>query len=545
MLVAVSSVLLLRLMAVLPFAYVRAWGPLHSSPIGLLALRVLPAVLLMLVPTFIMGASLPALIQAYSSDPETSGRDVGTVYAANTLGGVAGSLLVGLVVLPGLGVSQATQVAALVYFAGAVAAVCAAGVAGSRRAGYWLLAPATLIIALAQVPRWDPIVMGSGLSYLSQRWDKLRTEGQLDEALGRFEVVYYRDGREASILVYRSGGQRAFVVNGRHEATTNPDDARNQYMLGHLPALLHEGPVRDALVIALGSGMTAGCLAQHAEHVTVVELSPEVAGAAAFFSDWNHDLLEDPKISLRIDDGRHFLLTTEGSYDVITVDPIHPSVAGSETLYSREHYALVKQRLRPGGIAAQWLPLYQMPVPIARTIAGTFLSVFPDAQLWLVGPDAILIGGGARLPPATEIQAELRQPEIGSSLQRVRMQRLSTLLALCSLGPPHYARYVGDAPVSTDDRPRVEFDLPWHAYDDTVARNLLAAFQSGARPAPISLEGLDAGDLQDVLRAREGGAFARAAVALQAAHEPDMAGRLFLRARQLDPDGPLARQGLR
>jgi spermidine synthase len=545
MLVAVSSILLLRLMVVLPFTYLWLWGPLHSSPIGLLALRVLPAVLLMLVPTFIMGASLPALIQAYSGDPQTSGRDLGAVYAANTLGGVVGSLLVGLVVLPELGVGLATQVAALVYFAGAVAAVCAAGVAGSRRAGYWLLAPATLIIALVQVPRWDPIVMGSGLGYLSQRWDKLRTEGRLDEALGRFKVLYYRDGREASILVYRSADQRAFVVNGRHEATTNPDDARNQYMLGHLPALLHQGPVRDALVIALGSGMTAGCLAQHADRVTVVELSPEVAGAAAFFSDWNHGLLEDPRISLRIDDGRHFLLTTEASYDVITVDPIHPSVAGSDALYSREHYALVKQRLRPGGIAAQWLPLYQMPVPIARTIAGTFLAVFPDAQLWLVGPDAILIGGGARLPAAMEIQAELQRPEIGSSLRRVRMQHLSTLLALSSLGPPRYARYVGDAPVSTDDRPRIEFDLPWHAYDDTIAPNLMAVLQNGARPAPISLEGLEAGDLQAVERAREGGVLTRAAIAFQAADQLDLAGRLFLEARKLDPDGPLALQGLR
>ena len=123
-----------------------------------------------------------------------------------------------------------------------------------------------------------------------------------------------------------------------------------------------------ALVIALGSGMTAGCLARHAERVTVVELEPEVLGAAAAFAAWNHDALHDPRVRGVIDDGRHFLLTSGGArYDVITVDPPPPvETAGSSLLYSLEWYGLIKARLRPGGILQEWLPYGDLATLRAR-----------------------------------------------------------------------------------------------------------------------------------------------------------------------------------
>jgi spermidine synthase len=547
LLIAVSSVLLLRVAVALPYAYLALWMPLHGSAAGLVALRLLPAVALMLLPTFVMGAALPALIQAYSSTPRAVGRDVGVVYGVNTVGGVAGSLLVGLLLLPRLGVTVATLVAALAYLVAAVAAISASGSKGPRRVGWWLLVPGVLMVGAARIPAWDPIVMASGLSYLSQRWVPLRAQGGLEQTLDSFEVIYYEDGPEASVLVYASQeGQRAFVVNGRHEASTNPVDARNQYMLGHLPALLHRGPVRDGLVIALGSGMTAGTLARHADRVTVVELSREVLGAAALFGTWNHDVMKDPRVEIHIDDGRHFLRTTRASYDVITVDPIHPSVAGSETLYSREHHELVKSRLRPGGIAAQWLPLYQMPSREARTIAATFRDVFPDAQIWIVGPDAILIGGtDSRLPSALEIQQVMEQPSVRASLERVGMSRLATLLARYALGPAGLETYTRGVLVSTDDRPIIEFSLPWHTYDRTVDSNLLEIYQDGGRAlAPSSLAGLTSDDIRQVLEAREGVVFDRFALQHRLAGNLAAAFQTFEAALLRDPDGPLARNAL-
>jgi spermidine synthase len=402
-------------------------------------------------------------------------------------------------------------------------------------------------VLIARGPSWDPRVMARGLSYIAERASEYDREGRLREATEAIRVVHYADGAESSVLVYDGGDgtQRGFVVNGRHEATSGAHDMRNQYLLGHLPALLHRGPVREGLVIALGSGMTAGCLARHAARVTVVELEPQVLGAAAAFAAWNHGALSDPRVRVVIDDGRHFLLTRKDRYDAITVDPIHPSVTGSESLYSLEHYALVRSRLAPGGIAAQWLPLYSMGIEDAKAITRTFAQAFPDAQLWVNGSDAILIGGaGAEHRPYAEIAAELARPEVAASLTAVRQQRLGPLLAGFAVGPPELARYVEGAALSRDDRPVLEFSLPWRTYSDTVDRNLLEIYRFLSPLQEAAFAGLGAPEREEVERSRAALGLSLIAVALRnVGHDATMRD-LFERALELDPDEALALQGL-
>jgi spermidine synthase len=553
--IAVSSLLLLHAAVRLPFVYLALWEGLHESALGLVLLRLLPAVLLMLPPTLLMGASLPALVDAHARIAPTRGHDdgeassVGHVFAANTLGAIVGALFVGLVALPELGVTRGTAWVACIGFAGAAAALLSARMVSVPRSTLVLAAlPATAGILLLLLPAWDPRVMARGIPYLAGSLLPYREQRRLDRYLESVRVVHYAEGAESSVLVYDfgEGTDRAFVVNGRHEATTAAGDMRNQLLLGHLPALLHRGPLRSGLVIALGSGMTAGSLALHAESVTVVELEAQVVNAAATFSAWNNDVVHDPRVRIHIDDGRHFLLTTDEIFDVITVDPIHPMVSGSEALYSLENYRLLEARLAPSGIAAQWLPLYQMGREDLRTIVRTFQAAFPDAQVWFNGQDAILIGGcGETLRSAREIRDDLARPEISRSLARVGLHRLGTFLAGFVLGPEDLTGFVEGAPLSLDDRPRLEFSLPWRAYEDTVDANLLELFRFSRRPPPISLEGLDAEELRSIDAANSAVALSRIALALRFVRHEDAMRDLFERALALDPDEPIARGALR
>ena len=551
--IAVSSLALLHAAVRLPFLYLSLWESLHESSLGLVLLRLVPAVLLMLPPTLLMGASLPALVDAHMRTAPTRGQadggasSIGQVFAANTLGAIVGALFVGLVALPELGVTRGTGWVACVGLAGAAAALVAARLTLVSRPTLVLATVPAAGLLLLVLPAWDPRVMARGIPYLAGNLLPYREQRQLDRYLESVRVVHYAEGAESSVLVYDfgDGTDRAFVVNGRHEATTVPGDMRNQLLLGHLPALLHRGPLRTGLVIALGSGMTAGSLALHAKKVTVVELEAEVVNAAAAFSAWNNDVVHDPRVSIRIDDGRHFLLTTDETFDVITVDPIHPMVSGSEALYSLENYRLLKARLAPNGIAAQWLPLYQMGREDLRTIARTFQAAFPDAQVWFNGQDAILIGGsGAALRSAREIRDDLARPEISRSLARVGMQRLGTFLAGFVLGSEDLAEFVKGAPLSRDDRPRLEFSLPWRAYDDTVDANLLELFRFSRRLPPISLEGLDAEELRSIEAANSAVAYSCIGLALRLVRHEDAMRDLFERALALDPDEPIARRAL-
>jgi spermidine synthase len=260
-------------------------------------------------------------------------------------------------------------------------------------------------------------------------------------------------------------------------------DMRNQYLLAHIPALLH-GQVRRSLVVGLGSGMTAGCLTQHGE-VHVAELSDIVPNAARTFSDLNHDVVRSPRARIFIEDGRTFLKARDETYDVITVDPIHPYVAGASTLYTADYFAAVRERLRPGGIASHWLPLYQLGWDDVAGVLKSFQQAFPDAMVYSTDRDAILIGNaGTELPTAARVAKRFSAPGVREDLARVLIDSPEQLVALASLGPATIAKLTRDARAITDDHTWIEFTAPsWfqHPTNDNVRK--IAALRDPASPA--------------------------------------------------------------
>ena len=96
----------------------------------------------------------------------------------------------------------------------------------------------------------------------------------------------------------------------------------------------------------------------------------------------NFDVLEDPRVEVVYDDARHFVLTTDEKFDVITRDPIHPWVKGSATLYTKEYFELCKRHLNPGGMVTQWVPLYESTADAVKSEMATFFDAFPHGTVW-------------------------------------------------------------------------------------------------------------------------------------------------------------------
>jgi spermidine synthase len=93
-------------------------------------------------------------------------------------------------------------------------------------------------------------------------------------------------------------------------------------------------------------------------------------------------------------DGRTYLRRIDKIYDVITLEPMPPSFAGTNALYSQEFYKLARSRLSSEGMIAQWLPFHLISAHDSASITKTFQSVFPNAVLWLDPPSktGILLG---------------------------------------------------------------------------------------------------------------------------------------------------------
>lgn len=327
------------------------------------------ALWVLLPATALWGASFPLALRA--------GGGMARVYAANTFGAVAGALAVSLWLVGSFGTQGAERVL-----------IAAAAVAGSL-----LLARqgkvAALVIAgacIALVPPLAPVLAAHGRYAAS--W------------VNKGEILYAGEGRNSTVAVSRfDGGVLTFHVAGKIQASNNARDLRLQRMLGHLTTLTVEQP-KSVLVIGCGAGVTAGAVAidPRVQHVTIAEIEPLVPEAARkFFGDANLQALENPKVQLRIDDGRHFLLTSREKFDAITVDPLDPWVSGAANLYTKEFYLSAKQHLNPGGSITMYVQLFETTREAVKTTIATFLEAFPNATLWGNpydgrGHDMVLLG---------------------------------------------------------------------------------------------------------------------------------------------------------
>ena len=136
--------------------------------------------------------------------------------------------------------------------------------------------------------------------------------------------------------------------------------------------------------------------------------------------------MHDPRVRIVYDDARHFVLTTNEKFDIITSDPIHPWVKGSATLYSKEYFDLVKEHLNPGGIVTQWVPLYESDANTVKSEVATFFDVFPNGSIWGndnngTGYDTVLLGQvEAPKIDVDAIERRLMRPDYANVAQSLR-----------------------------------------------------------------------------------------------------------------------------
>ena len=170
---------------------------------------------------------------------------------------------------------------------------------------------------------------------------------------------------------------------------------------GLVAAIAHPEPTR-ALVVGLGTGSSAGWLADvpTIERVDVVELEPAILEVARVCAPVNRNVLERDDVRVIIADGREIVRTIRDRYDVVFSEPSHPYRAGIASLYTREFYESVAERLTERGIFVQWVQAYEIDAQTLRTIYATLRSVFVHVDSWIGNPCDLLlvcIGGADRV----------------------------------------------------------------------------------------------------------------------------------------------------
>jgi spermidine synthase len=404
----------------------------------------LAAGVLVLAPTILLGAAFPAAVRLVAGTAHV-GRDVGAVAAFNTAGGIAGTFLTGFVAIPLVGLARTLGILAVA--ATAIGAIAIVYEARSRRGRTFAVATALVALvalAAAAIPREK-----------LQRLLVATRGGTLD---------FYEESPGGTVAVIEephfSTSVRRLYIHG----ISNSGDAmmalRYMRLQALLPLVIHGGEPRSALVVGLGTGITCGALLAYPslDARVCAELLPAVVRATPRFRN-NYGVAADPRISLHIGDGRHELLRFTTRYDLITLEPPPPIVAGVVNLYSRDFYELCRERLAPQGLIAQWWPLSTQNDEDSRSLVRSMLDVFPYVTLWTTELHEMLLVGS--MDPieldAARIVARYEQPSVREALGGGGVGSPAALLATYVTDRAGLEAYVGNAPPVTDDRPRIEY----------------------------------------------------------------------------------------
>ena len=384
-----------------------------------------------------IGFLTPMLVDRWSGgDPDRAGR----AYAVNVVGCIVGPLLCGFLLLPLAGERWSALLLALPWFAMAFF-----GASGFRR--------------FSRVAAYGILVTALGVMFASKGFET------------QFPVRRVLRDSTATVIAEGEGMQRRLLVNGMGMTKLNPITK----MMAHLTLASLDHTPHSALIICFGMGTTFRSALTWNISTTAVELVPSVPKLFSYYHADADEVRRSPLAHLVIDDGRRFLERTPTKYDAILVDPPPPvQTAGSSLLYSRDFYAVAKQRLAPGGILQQWLPEADAPTQAAtaRAIKNSFayVRVFPGILGWgwhfLASDRPIPKRTAAELVarmPARAVSDMMEWGPAASPVEQVNLllSRESSTDAVIALSP--------GTVTLTDDRPINEFFLLRTPFDQLMA----------------------------------------------------------------------------
>ncbi len=478
--------------------YAQNVGLIQFLMFAVAALAVFPA-------TFFMGATFPLTIRIISRGFTKVGKDVGSVYALNTLGSICGSFLSAFVFVPmfshyfsGAGMQMTFFLSILLYCLCGIALILASRDFLPQKI-LWT-APTAIITAtfLLCVPRWDPAALTIGVFRLSLMKDALD-----EESWGDPDIKYYYDGVTTTVSIELWGRHFALKNNGKVDAS-NGDDMPTQIMVAAYPLLLHpKGPDNlDVAIVGFGSGVTVGSALEFpVKHVDVVELENAVIEASRVFGidegesvdpefNVNHLIYRKPndpkykwsnpdtyvindRLSIFNNDGRNFLASSPKQYDVIISEPSNPWITGVSNMFTQDNFVSTSKALKKGGIFCQWVQLYELSPENIKTIFRTFASVFPYTVLFAaedLSSDTMMLGAFEPIKlDLSLIEKAMENPKVRSELERAYIFNPSDVLGRILLvnrdemlrytdGPDYEKK--NNLPINTDDNAIIEFSAP-------------------------------------------------------------------------------------
>jgi spermidine synthase len=387
-----------------------------------------------------LGAAFPLASEAFHRRWPHDAEVAGVTVLVNTLGSLIGALLTAFVMLPNLGL-QFSMICACLLLAVLM------GLSALQRGA--MIGSAVLLGAGLLLGNLYPSDYLKGLLYPNPAYhwlfwgeDAYGSVGLVEESIPEWNEVH-------EILLVDGYNMMGGDLLARRYATA----------IGALPVLLQSNP-RNGLVICFGLAHTVSTVLgmDEIESVDCVELSKTVIQATSRLPRCEK-AQQDPKMHLKIADGRHHLETTAQRYSLVVAEPPPPHSAGVVNLYSREYYQACRRCLLPGGMVVQWLPVFELSRRDGKVIIRAFSDVFPNCYLIDGGFDGELLLLGTDQPLSIDYaNFKARADRVGERLRAAGWDSSDDLLASLIAGPKRLREYCENSPALTDDWPVLQYE---------------------------------------------------------------------------------------
>lgn len=406
------------------------------------------------LPAVCMGLAYPSINAVVQKTLDKVGTRAGALYLWNCTGAIAGSLVTGFILLPHLGIQRCVTVLVMCAAVATVPALVSSW--GTSRS--WLVRGSVLafgVMSVVWLTKPPSYLLAMAYDLYSMPYENILTVSE-----GINEIAAVSEEPEPTT---GEGKVRRLITNGFSMSSTEYVALRYQRAFAHLPLLQMEHP-SSVMILCFGVGNTlyAASLHPSVRHIEIVDLSKNVLGLAPYFSQWNRDILTDPRVSVIVNDGRqHLRMTPERSFDLISLEPPPLNHAGTAALYTEEFYRLAYRALKAGGYMTQWVPFNQVREENSRRLVKAFLDVFPNAVL-LNGAyrDFILMGQKEGPNQIDWLSAERRlrsRSLVMESLREVNLAEPVDWLGTFVGSAPRLTTALSNVKPMTDDEPVIEY----------------------------------------------------------------------------------------
>ncbi len=434
----------------------------------------------MLPATFLAGMTLPLFTQVLLRGGRGE-RAIGQVYAANTLGAIAGVLLAVHVLMPVVGLKLALVV----------------GAAIDILLGTWVLRYSQA--ASRRIHAFAAVIVGMLAATATARAAILEPE-RLSSGVFRYgqaapefgPVIFYRDGKTASVAVRGREGTLSILTNGKSDAALRLDpnqpptqDEFTMTLLAALPLLI-KPDAKTFANIGWGSGLSVEVALSHSGPAAVdtVEIEPAMVAGAHSFSPRVDRAYRDARSHVHFEDAKSYFARHGKLYDVIMSEPSNVWVSGVAALFTTEFYRDTKRYLAPGGLFVQWVHAYDFNDRLLGSVVSALGENFADYEIYETNPGDLMVVAVAegRVPrpkplPETEVAFMEQLRRIGTTRsEEIGVRSLGTKKQIA----PLFAAL--GAPVNSDFHPLVQLEAPRSRFGGSTAR---AVQELAAAPLPI------------------------------------------------------------